>query len=290
MLIAKVSFEPDTATTALRGAYALAVVPKAVGDVDVRGLPAPLAASPTPAPTPSPAAASPAPSAAPAATGQATVQIIAQGTASGVRQPVNVIIRTAEEWQAVWGTHAQGAQAQAQPNVDMTKQSVIGIFLGEQQGIGGIAIDAMQMTQAGTIQLAAHVVPAAAAQGTAKVTPFMLISMPKTAAPVEIQIQGAPQAPTLGNPQAAGAQPASASQTPTGYGQPATGTARPGFGQPTTGATQPGFGQAVGGSQLGGMPGGVSLGGANAAPPFPGRGSLITGGGGGGLLGPGGYY
>jgi hypothetical protein len=306
VLIAKASFQPASTTTAsnARGAYMLMVVPKDVDDIDVRGLPEPAAAQSAASASPSPAA-SPAAAASPGVQapvsvspgqaqgqGQGSVQIIAQGPASGVRQPVNVIIRTNEEWQAVWGTHVQGAQGQAQPTVDLNQQSVIGIFLGEQAGVAGISLDSIQQTQTGGIQVKAHVLPGAATQGQMKASPYMLIAVPKLPAiPVDIQVQGGPQATTLGNPQTQqGAQPAAGQPMPAA-GQPMSGAmpARPGFGQPVQAGAQPGFGQPVSGTGLGGMPGGISLGqGAAAAPPFPGRGSLLTGGNG-GLLGPGGY-
>lgn len=294
ILTAKTTFQPGAAS-ATTGSYLLVVIPNAIDDVEVVGLPSGPTAAASPSGAPSPAASpsavpssaatpSPAPS---APAGQGVVQILAQGTSSGVHQPVNVIIRTNEEWQAVWGTHAQGAQGQAQPTIDLNQHSVIGIFLGDQPTIGGIALDSIQQTQTG-IAVRAHALPAA--QGQTASTPFLLISVPKLPAiPVDIQVQGGPQAPTLGNPQQQGqAQPASQPATP-GYGTPGGSMARPGFGQPVAGGPQPGFGQPVGGSQLGGMPGGPSYGGANAAPPFPARGSLLTGTGTGGLLGPGGY-
>ena len=275
-LIAKVNFQPGTAATASgvgTRAYHLIVVPKSTLDLDVRGLPDPVAATPTPAVS---AAASDVASA-PVPTGQADslVQLIAQGPHSGVKQPVNVIIQTNEELQAVWSTHSQGSQqAQAQPTIDLTKQTVIGIFLGTNtQGAGGIAIDSMAPVN-GKLVVQAHVV----AGGQGSTEPFVLVAIPKIGAEVDIQVQGGPQAQTLGNPSSTppAAQPA----------QPAAMPAPTGFGQPVAAGPQPGFGQPVGASSLGGMPG-VGLGGAQAAPSFPTQASLL-GGGGGGLLGPGG--
>ena len=288
-LIAKVNFQPGTAATASgvgTRAYHLIVVPKSSLELDVRGLPDPVAAVPAPAASAAASATPPAP--VPSAQSDNVAQLIAQGPHSGVKQPVNVIIQTNEEWQAVWGTHSQGSQqAQAQPTIDLTRQTVIGIFLGTMsQGAGGIAIDSMAPVN-GKLVVQAHVVGG----GQGSTEPFVLVAIPKIAAEVDIQVQGGPQAQTLGNPSSATqaaqpAQPAALAAQP-GFGQPVPSGARPGFGQPVAAGPQPGFGQPVGGSSLGGMQG-VTLGGAQAAPALPARASIL-GGGTGGLLGPGGY-
>ncbi|MBC7541823.1 MAG: hypothetical protein H7338_03750, partial [Candidatus Sericytochromatia bacterium] len=287
ILTAKVTFQPGTGAPSGSGAgsraYHLVVVPKSTAELNVRGLPEPQAAVPTPtasaaaSPAPVPVAGSSgAPVTAPPGTSQDVVQLIAQGPTSGVKQPVNVVIQNAEEWNAVWGVHAKGIpQAQSQPAIDLTKRSIIGIFLGEQtQGVSGIAIDSIEPGN-GKVIIKGHVVGG----GQAAAQPFLIMSVPKTSATVEVQIQGGPQAQTLGNPggnaQAGAGQPGA---------QPAQPAAPTGFGQPGSMAGKPGFGQPVGGSSLGGMPGGPNLG-SQPAPPFPGRGGIL-GGGGGGLPGP----
>lgn len=241
-------------------AFHLVVMPKTSDEIVVRGLPDRVATQPNPAASPG---------GSDAANDQNVVKLIAAGPQSGVKQPVNVVIRTPDELKAVWDVHAAGlAQPMAPPEIDLNTRMIVGIFVGQSSQIGGIELQAVTPTQQGIV------VSGRAMQGNGQnASPFVMISLPKVNAPVDVQIQGAPQAQTLGNPQTQPQQPQAPQQ--------------PGFGQPVQGGVQtPGFGQPIGNSPGLGAP---YLGGPNAQPVFPPRGSLITGGGTGGLLGQGGY-
>ena len=52
---------------------------------------------------------------------------ISQSELSGVEEARQVVLRTPEEWKALWKEHAPG---QPMPAVDFTKSMVIGVFLG----------------------------------------------------------------------------------------------------------------------------------------------------------------
>jgi hypothetical protein len=58
---------------------------------------------------------------------------ISQSEQSGVEQARQVVVRTPEEWKAVWNEHAPG---QPMPAVDFTKSMVIGVFLGSRNTAG----------------------------------------------------------------------------------------------------------------------------------------------------------
>lgn len=58
---------------------------------------------------------------------------ISQSEQSGVEEARQVVVRTAEEWKALWKEH--GA-SQPMPAVDFTKSMVIGVFLGSRSTAG----------------------------------------------------------------------------------------------------------------------------------------------------------
>jgi hypothetical protein len=58
---------------------------------------------------------------------------IAKGDVSGEQMTKQVTVRTAAEWKALWKDHAP---AEKMPNVDFTKNMVVGIFLGSKPSAG----------------------------------------------------------------------------------------------------------------------------------------------------------
>ncbi len=57
---------------------------------------------------------------------------IAYGTQSGVRSPMQSVVRTDAEWRALWRRHIAGSpQGVATPFVDFSRDMVIGVFAGE---------------------------------------------------------------------------------------------------------------------------------------------------------------
>jgi len=58
---------------------------------------------------------------------------ITQNEQSGVEAARQVVVRTPEEWKALWQEHAPG---QPVPAVDFTKSMVIGVFLGSRSTAG----------------------------------------------------------------------------------------------------------------------------------------------------------
>lgn len=58
---------------------------------------------------------------------------IAKGDVSGEQMSRQVTVRTAAEWKALWKDHAPTEKI---PNVDFTKNMVVGIFLGSKPSAG----------------------------------------------------------------------------------------------------------------------------------------------------------
>jgi PrcB C-terminal len=58
---------------------------------------------------------------------------VAKGDVSGQQETKQVIVRTAAEWKALWKDHASTDKL---PNIDFTKDMVVGIFLGSKPSAG----------------------------------------------------------------------------------------------------------------------------------------------------------
>jgi hypothetical protein len=57
---------------------------------------------------------------------------VAQGSASLITEPREVVVRSTEEWQALWKAHSP----QAVPQVDFTGSIVVGVWLGSRPTSG----------------------------------------------------------------------------------------------------------------------------------------------------------
>jgi len=59
-------------------------------------------------------------------------QTVVKGSRSGVREPLQIVIRNPAEWDALWKRHVSiEANPPPPPAIDFNKQIVIGVFLGE---------------------------------------------------------------------------------------------------------------------------------------------------------------
>jgi hypothetical protein len=56
-----------------------------------------------------------------------TPRTIDKGDRSGIDSPRQVVVRSAEEWTALWSEHAAD---RARPPVDFSREMVVGVFLG----------------------------------------------------------------------------------------------------------------------------------------------------------------
>jgi hypothetical protein len=57
---------------------------------------------------------------------------LAQGIQSDIGQSRQVVVRTAEEWRALWAAHS----SQPAPSVDFSRSVVVGVFLGSRPTAG----------------------------------------------------------------------------------------------------------------------------------------------------------
>jgi hypothetical protein len=69
---------------------------------------------------------------------------VAKGYRSGVRDPLQVVIRSQGEWNAFWKRHSvTNTNPAPAPNVDFDREMVVGIFLGE-KSTGGYEVEIVQ--------------------------------------------------------------------------------------------------------------------------------------------------
>ena len=68
-------------------------------------------------------------------------QTVARGFRSGIREPLQAVIRNETEWRALWQKHVSiQADPPPLPTIDFTKDIVAAVFLGEKP-TGGYAIE-----------------------------------------------------------------------------------------------------------------------------------------------------
>lgn len=108
---------------------------------------------------------------------------VAQGTSSQIDEPRKVVVRTADEFQAVWKTHSSAPL----PKVDFSKSIVVGVFLGMRPTAGyTVAILAARRTDKGAVIEFVEGVPDKTQMAAQMLTsPFHLVSIPNDIKTVE---------------------------------------------------------------------------------------------------------
>jgi hypothetical protein len=110
---------------------------------------------------------------------------VAQGTSSQIDEPRKVIIRSADEFQALWKLHSTAPP----PKVDFSKSIVAGVFLGMRPTAGyTVAIQAVRRTEAGAVVEYIEGVPDKSRMLAQLLTsPFHLVSIPNDVKTVEFK-------------------------------------------------------------------------------------------------------
>ena len=74
-------------------------------------------------------------------------QTVAKGSRSGVREPLQIVIRSQAEWDALWKRHVSIETNPSPPRaIDFNKEIVIGVFLGEKP-TGGYDMEIIRAEQ-----------------------------------------------------------------------------------------------------------------------------------------------
>ena len=75
---------------------------------------------------------------------------VAKGAASGILEPLQVAIRTQDEWVAFWARHTRAqVQPPPAPPVDFSREMVVGIFLGA-RATGGHEVEITKVERGGS--------------------------------------------------------------------------------------------------------------------------------------------
>ena len=118
---------------------------------------------------------------------------LAKGLQSGVREPIQLVIRTRAEWAAFWARHARGSAAP--PPVDFSRDMVVALFMGE-RGTGGyeIEITRVERVESGLVVQYRRTSPDPGAMlSQALSQPFHLVKLPRNDGPVIFVAEGSPR-------------------------------------------------------------------------------------------------
>lgn len=107
---------------------------------------------------------------------------LTRGLYSGVRQPMQIGIRTQEQWVALWKQHTSiEGNPSPPPHVDFASEMVVGLFLGE-RSTGGYEVEITRAEQAGSnlrLYYREKSPPRGAIVTQALIQPYHLIKLPK---------------------------------------------------------------------------------------------------------------
>jgi hypothetical protein len=108
---------------------------------------------------------------------------VAQGTSSQIDEPRRVVVRTADEFQALWKAHSSASL----PKIDFSKSIVVGVFLGMRPTAGySVAIQSVRRTDKGAVIEFMEGVPEKTQMAAQMLTsPFHLVSIPNDIKTVE---------------------------------------------------------------------------------------------------------
>jgi PrcB C-terminal len=119
--------------------------------------------------------------------GTVPVTTIQKGNFSGVRAPLQIVVRTPAEWESLWKRHAstQSPPSPA-PVIDFRAEMVAGVFLGE-KSTGGyeVEITKAELKDGSLVIYYLEKNPGSGGAAIQAITqPFHLVKLPKTDAPV----------------------------------------------------------------------------------------------------------
>ena len=115
-----------------------------------------------------------------------TMTTLAKGAHSGVETPRQVVARSAVEWKTLWQAHARDQPA---PEVDFTRDMVVGVFMGTKPTGGfGVEIVGTRRDQDSLIVEYRETRPGRGAITAQIITmPFHLVAIPRFAGDVRFE-------------------------------------------------------------------------------------------------------
>jgi hypothetical protein len=106
---------------------------------------------------------------------------LAHGSASGVVQPTRIVVRSQNDWAALWSRHVRTQSTSPPPPVDFSRDMVVALFMGERPTAGyAIEVTRIERTGAGlTVHYRMTRPDPAALNAQALTQPFQLIKLPR---------------------------------------------------------------------------------------------------------------
>ncbi len=122
-----------------------------------------------------------------------SIVTVARGAVSRVKEPLQAVVRTKQEWTALWARH-MGPAAAPPPSVDFSLEMVIAVFAGERPTAGyDVEITRVLSTDSGIQVTYRERTPAAGALVRQVVTaPFHIIRLPRSEGSVQTKREGGP--------------------------------------------------------------------------------------------------
>lgn len=68
------------------------------------------------------------------------IRTLVKGHRSGIREPLEAVARTSEDWSDLWRRHSPGTPRRTAPDLDLDKEMVAAVFLGEKH-TGGYTVE-----------------------------------------------------------------------------------------------------------------------------------------------------
>jgi hypothetical protein len=108
---------------------------------------------------------------------------VVRGDMSGQQTAKQVTVRTAAEWKALWKDHAPTSKM---PDIDFTREMVVGIFLGTKSSVGHeVTIVGVRMQEKDLVVEYVQKQPGRGTMAAQILTePYHLVAVPKHAGPV----------------------------------------------------------------------------------------------------------
>ena len=110
---------------------------------------------------------------------------VARGADSQITQPREVVVRSADEWRALWSDHS----AERAPVVDLSRFTVAGVFLGT-RSTAGYGVEIVRVRSGGTLTTVEYreTRPSPdALTGQVLTAPFHLVTIPRAPGTIEFR-------------------------------------------------------------------------------------------------------
>lgn len=120
------------------------------------------------------------------------MRTLAQGNFSGLQTAINLVVTNSAQWREIWNKHSvQRTPAQAAPEVDFQKESVLIVTAGQKRS-GGHRIEIAEVRQTGEkvqVLVKTRAAKPGGIQIQALTAPFHIAAIPKVDLPVQFQVQ-----------------------------------------------------------------------------------------------------